>query len=149
MAESSHHKVRVLAYAGHVNASAVRLRGRIVRYGKALDAGEGLFTRLRAMLAIYNSRELAGVTVRIEGYGQSHDVDIDEEGYFKLEIAIDQPLPEATGWEHVTISVPGRDRAVDHQSPEHRPRERSAGGPGAPATSDPLRADTSPAPRSG
>ena len=60
-------KVRVLAYAGYRNASAIRLRGRIVRYSKALDAGEGLFTRLRAMLAIYNSRELARVTVRIEG----------------------------------------------------------------------------------
>lgn len=101
--------VRLLAYAGYRNASAVRLRGRVVRYGKPLDAGEGLLARMRAMLAIYNSRELAGVTARIEGYGQSHEVVTDEEGYFQLEMRIDQPLPETTRWEHVTITVPGRE----------------------------------------
>lgn len=104
----SDRKVRLLAYAGYRNASAVRLRGRIVRYAKPLDAGEGVLGRVRAMLAIYNSRELAGVTVRIQGYGQSHDIITDEEGYFLLEMTIDQPLPETTRWEHVTISVPDR-----------------------------------------
>lgn len=98
----------MLTYAGYRNVSAVRVKGRIVRYAKPLDAGEGLLTRMRAMLAIYNSRELAGVTVRIEGYGQTHDVVSDEEGYFHLEMTIDEPLPETTRWEHVTISVPDR-----------------------------------------
>lgn len=109
LVQPSEHKVRVLAYAGYRNAQAARLKGRIVRYGEPLDAGKGLFSRLRAMLAIYNSRELAGVTVRVDGYGQSHDVVTDEEGYFQLELAIDQPLPDATRWEHVMICVPGRD----------------------------------------
>jgi phosphatidate phosphatase APP1 len=80
-----------------------------LKYAKPLDAGEGILGRMRAMLAIYNSRELAGVTVRIEGYGQSHDIITDEEGYFQLEMTIDQPLPDTTRWEHVTVSVPGRE----------------------------------------
>lgn len=101
-------EVRLLTYAGYRNARALRLRGRIVRYSKPLDAGEGLLTRMRAMLAIYNSRELAGVAVRIQGYEQSHDVITDEEGYFELEMPIDKPLPATTRWEYVTVSVPNR-----------------------------------------
>ena len=103
------HKVRLLAYAGYRNARAVRLKGRIVRYAKPLDAGEGLLARMRAMLAIYNSQELPGVTVHIAGYGQAHEVVTDDEGYFDLEMLIDQPLPETTRWEQVMISVPGRE----------------------------------------
>jgi phosphatidate phosphatase APP1 len=108
-AGSRDRKVRLLAYAGYRSARAARLKGRIVRYSKPLDAGEGLLTRMRAMLAIYNSQELPGVTVHIEGYGQSHDAVTDEEGYFDLELAIDQPLPETTRWEKVSISAPGRE----------------------------------------
>ncbi|AUW59334.1 hypothetical protein C1T17_15815 [Sphingobium sp. SCG-1] len=109
MFDEGNHKVRLLAYAGYRNAAAVRLKGRVVRFAKPLDADEGMLVRLRAMLAIYNSRELPGVTVRIEGYGQSCDVASDEEGYFELELPIDQPLPDKTGWEYVTLSVPGRE----------------------------------------
>jgi phosphatidate phosphatase APP1 len=104
--DSRDDKVRLLAYAGYRSAAAVRLKGRIVRYAKPLDAGEGLLTRMRAMLAIYNSQEVPGVSVRIEGYGQAHDVVTDEEGYFHLEMAIDQSLPATTQWEQVAMSVP-------------------------------------------
>ncbi|MCP3732520.1 DUF2183 domain-containing protein [Sphingomonas sp. MG17] len=102
-------KVRLLAYAGYRSATAVRLRGRVVRYTRPLDAGEGLLVRMRAMLAIYNSQELPGVTVHIEGYGQSREIVTDDEGYFDLQMAIDQPLPQSTRWERVTLSAPGRD----------------------------------------
>ncbi|MES2492782.1 MAG: phosphatase domain-containing protein [Pseudomonadota bacterium] len=102
-------KVRLLAYAGYRNATTARVKGRMVRYAKPLDAGEGLLSRVRAMLAIYNSQELPGVTVRIDGYGQTHEVVSDDEGYFELELQIDEPLPPTTQWEHVSISVPGRD----------------------------------------
>lgn len=101
-------KVRLLAYAGYRNATAVRLKGRVVRWTKPLNAGEGLLSRMRAMLAIYNSQELPGITVRIEGYGQSHDVVTDKEGYFDLEMMIDRPLPQSTTWEQVAVSVPDR-----------------------------------------
>lgn len=102
-------KVRLLAYAGYRSATAVRVRGRIVRYTQSLDADEGMLARLRAMLAIYNSKELPGVTVRVEGYGQVHDVVTDEEGYFEFELSIERPLPETTRWEQVILSVPDRE----------------------------------------
>ena len=101
-------KVRLLAYAGYRNERTVRLKGRVVRYEKPLDAGEGLATRLIAMLEIYNSNELPGIAVKCEGYGQMREIATDEEGYFDFELAIDQPLPATTQWEHVTLSTPGR-----------------------------------------
>jgi phosphatidate phosphatase APP1 len=102
-------KVRLLAYAGYRNDKIVRLKGRIVGYEKPLDAGEGLATRLIAMLEIYNSNELPGIAVECEAYGQVRTLVTDEEGYFDFELAIDQPLPAATQWEHVTLSTPGRE----------------------------------------
>jgi len=107
-------KVRLLAYAGYRNAVAARVKGRIVRYSKPLDAGEGLLSRMRAMLAIYNSQELHGVTVRIDGYGQTHEVVSDDEGYFELEMRLDMPLPPTTQWEQVRMSV--LDRATETPS---------------------------------
>jgi phosphatidate phosphatase APP1 len=102
-------KVRILAYAGHRNAARMHLKGRIVRYEKPLDAGEGMLTRMRAMMAIYNSKELPGLAVRLEAYGQAHEAITDEEGYFTFDLPIARPLPEATQWERVTLSTPGRE----------------------------------------
>jgi len=107
--EGRDRKVRLLAYAGYRNATAARVSGRVLRYTEPLDAGEGLLSRMRAMLAIYNSQELAEVTVQIDGYGQSHHVVSDDEGYFNLEMAIDRPLPETTRWEQVSMTVIGRE----------------------------------------
>src|SRR3990170_6510936 len=78
-------KVRILAYAGYRNAHHLRIKGRIVRDEKPLDAGDGLATRLRAMMEIYNSNEIPGVTVRCEAEGHVSEVASDDEGYFDFE----------------------------------------------------------------
>ncbi len=109
-------KVRMLAYAGYRNAQEVRVSGRIVRYDDPLDAGEGLISRTRAMMAIYNSHEVPGVAVRCEGFGQSVDMVSDEEGYVSFAIPIDRPLPATTIWEAVRFSTP--DRAAQTESVE-------------------------------
>ena len=110
LAEGEGHdrKVRLLAYAGYRNENCARVRGRIVRYEKPLDAGEGLLTRFRAMLEIYNSNELPGIDVRCEGYGRSDSCTTDEEGYFSFDLELSAPLPEQTKWESVLLSTPGR-----------------------------------------
>jgi phosphatidate phosphatase APP1 len=99
-------KVRVLAYAGYRNDLVARLKGRIVRYEKPLDAGEGLLTRLHAMMEIYNSNELAGVPVRCEAYGHVYETITDVEGYFDFEVPVNEALPACTRWEQVTILTP-------------------------------------------
>jgi phosphatidate phosphatase APP1 len=102
-------RVRMLAYAGYRNDRIVRVSGRIVRYGKPLDAGEGMLSRMRAMLAIYDSKELPGIAVRCEGYGLTVDTVTDEEGYFRFELPAATPLPASTIWEQMTLSTPGRE----------------------------------------
>lgn len=102
-------KVRTLAYAGYRNDRSLRLKGRIVRYEKPLDAGDGLATRLRAMMEIYNSKELPGVTVRCDAYGHVSEVATDDEGYFDFDLDIARPLPLRTAWDHVIVSTPGRE----------------------------------------
>jgi phosphatidate phosphatase APP1 len=107
--EGQDRKVRLLAYAGYRNELTVRLKGRVVRYKKPLNAGEGMLARLRAMMEIYNSHELSGVAVRLEGYGLTFETVTDEEGYLHFELPVEQPLPETTRWEQVTLSTPGRE----------------------------------------
>ena len=98
--------VRLLAYAGYRNADEVRIRGRVVRYRKALDAGEGFWTRFRAMMEIYNSHEVPGITIRLEGYGHVLETRTDHDGYFTFSFPPDRALPSETSWEHVTLSTP-------------------------------------------
>jgi phosphatidate phosphatase APP1 len=102
-------KVRLLAYAGYRNARLARLRGRIVRYAQPLDAGDGMLARLKAMLEIYNSHELPGVEIRLDGYDGTFTAVTDEEGYFDFEIPVDRPLPTKTAWEQAILSTPGRE----------------------------------------
>lgn len=109
LGEGYDRKVRLLAYAGYRNAHEVRISGRVVRYEKPLDGGEGTLLRLRAMMAIYNSDELPGVPVRCEAYGHMVETNTDDEGYFSLVLPIDAPLPDATGWETATLSTPDRE----------------------------------------
>jgi phosphatidate phosphatase APP1 len=111
--EHEERKVRILAYAGYRNDRELRLRGRIVRYKAPLDARQGTLSRLRAMMEIYNSHELPGVTVQLDGYGQSAETVTDEEGYFSFSLPLAAPRPETTAWERVTISTPG----VEAQKP--------------------------------
>lgn len=102
-------KVRMLAYAGYRNASEIRVMGRILRFAESLDPDQRLLSRVRAMLAIYNSHEVSGVTVRIEHDRHTAETLSDEEGYFSFAIPADRPLPPMTIWEAVTLSTPGRE----------------------------------------
>lgn len=101
-------RVRVLAYAGYRTTERLHLKGRVVRHAPPLGAAESMWDRLRAMIAIYNSDELAGVRVQLDAYGRVHETETDEEGYFHFVPEVAQPLPAATEWEHVSISTPGR-----------------------------------------
>lgn len=102
-------RVRLVAYAGYRDAARVRLRGRVLRFEEPLKPAARFTSRLRALIATYNSAELAGVAVRIDGYGRTAETVSDAEGYFAFEFAIpDMPLPSATAWETVTLTAPGR-----------------------------------------
>jgi len=87
----------------------VRVTGRVVRFAPGLTKAVGTWDRLRAMVAIYNSDELADVAVRIDGYGRNSDTVTDEEGYFAFDMAVACGPPSETTWEQVILSTPGRE----------------------------------------
>lgn len=99
-------KVRLLPYAGYRTATRLHLKGRVVREGKVLRPGTYTLTRLRAMMNIYNSREVPGVAVRLEGYGLSGETVSDEEGYFHFNLPLGETLPPKTRWDQVLIAGP-------------------------------------------
>lgn len=101
-------RVRMLAYAGYRNGAEMRVSGRIVRYAEPLKTGRSTWSKARAMMAIYNSHEVAGVDVRCAFDGEQHDAVSDEEGYFHFSLPVHRPLPSATIWEAATLSTPGR-----------------------------------------
>lgn len=102
-------RVRLVAYAGYRNAGRVRVRGRVVRHtepgGPGTLAIAGPIARIRAMVAIYHTAEVPGVTVRLDSYGLSTESVSDEEGYFAFDLAADVPLPPHTSWESVTLTA--------------------------------------------
>lgn len=103
-------KLRILTYAGYRNETEARLSGRIVEYRQPLDPGTGTISRLRAMLAIYESDEVPGVRIAAEGYGGHFETRTDGEGYFTFRIPLSgRALPVRTGWEEVTLSLPDRE----------------------------------------
>ncbi|RVT90441.1 App1 family protein [Sphingomonas crocodyli] len=99
-------RVRMLAYAGFRNARELSVSGRIVRFAEPLDPDEGFLARLRAMLAIYISHELADVPVRLDHSAGRYDTLSDDEGYFHFSIPINEALPAVTRWEAVTLTTP-------------------------------------------
>lgn len=107
--EGHEQRVRVLAYAGYRTQERVHVKGRVVRFAPGLTKAVGTWDRLRAMMAIYNSDELAEVPVRVDGYGQSANTVTDEEGYFAFDMAVARALPEKTMWEQVVLSTPDRE----------------------------------------
>lgn len=94
--EPSGDKLRMLAFAGYRNATELRVKGRMVRFAEPLTAGSDTWYRIKAMLAIYNSHEVAGVAVRCETDGDVFEALSDDEGYFDFVIPIAKPLLPST-----------------------------------------------------
>ena len=99
--------LQILPYAGYRNGSELRVSGRVVEYRQPLAPAERTFDKLRAMWSLYNSQEVAGVTVRCDAFGLSATCVSDDEGYIEFSIAIDCELPATALWEFVRLSLPG------------------------------------------
>ncbi len=99
--------LRKLANAGYRTPTELRIRGRMVRFAEGLARPDSTWSRFRMMLAIYNSHEVAGVTIRCVAGEIDAETLSDEEGYFDFAIPQTRPLPSTTVWEKVTLSTPG------------------------------------------
>ena len=98
--------IRIAGFAGYRTHNSARIKGRVLLDQPERAAARNDWQRFRAMLSLYNSREVADIPVRCEGYGISADAVSDAEGYFSFELPVGDALPAETLWEQVTLSAP-------------------------------------------
>ena len=95
---------------GTGTSGEAHVRGRVVEFRESLKPTASTLSRLRAMMAIYESDEVPGVRMVADGYGGRHECVTDSEGYFEFVIPLpDRPLPDTTTWEEITLSAPDRE----------------------------------------
>ena len=97
-------------YFGHATPTTVILRGRVLsrkvkKNVKAVEADASLWTNFKAMIALFNTREMSNIRITCLG----HETRSDEEGYFEL---ILPRTKNQTGWiEHKVCFGDGDDCA--------------------------------------
>ncbi|GAB3505652.1 DUF2183 domain-containing protein [Spirosoma knui] len=100
---------KIVYYRGFGSPTAVWLKGRVLRE-KDLSTPSDNDTFWQNLLATYQrfeSDEVAGVTVRIETFGQTHTAVTDEEGYFEVTVNPPNDLPPGRVWFPVRYSLDG------------------------------------------
>lgn len=93
-------------YLGYAARDRLIVRGRVLTSLRRAepDPGQSRLTNLRQMLGLFLTNEVAGVTVETQG-GRTQT---DEEGYFTLELANEDP---PTGWTRLALALEGHDVA--------------------------------------
>lgn len=89
-------------YFGHATPTEIILRGRVlsrrsVKSAKEMDDDPSLWTNFKAMIALFNTREISDVKVTCREY----ETFSDEEGYFEL--ALPRPVDQI-GWTNHIVS---------------------------------------------
>jgi len=100
---------RIVYYRGFGSPTAVWLSGRVLRQ-RDLSTPSDQDTFWQNLLATYQrfgSREVPGVTVRVEAFGQTHTVVTNEDGFFEATINPPNDLPPGRAWFPVRYSLDG------------------------------------------
>lgn len=105
--------VRLVGYTGFETREAVHLKGRVLLDRPMPEGGESDWARFRMMMALYNSHELGGVTVRCEAHDETAETVSDEEGYFSFTIPHGDGQPAQTRWNDYHITAPHRDAKIE------------------------------------
>lgn len=101
----------IIPYFGHATPTSVILRGRVLSRKKkktirTIAADASLWTNFKAMIALFNTRELSGICVTCQG----KEAKSDEEGYFEL--SLPRP-PNETGWVSYKVCFDEGDYCID------------------------------------
>ncbi|AUD05095.1 App1 family protein [Spirosoma pollinicola] len=100
---------RIIYYRGFGSPTAVWLTGRVLRQHD-LSTPSDRDTFWQNLLATYQrfgSRDVPGVTVRIDAFGQQYTAITDNDGYFALTINPPENLPVGRAWFPVRYSLDG------------------------------------------
>jgi phosphatidate phosphatase APP1 len=101
--------IQLIGYLGHRSHDAIHIRARVLAAQALPEPGHSGWSRLRAMMALYDTRELENIAVRAEFGGQALEMRSDEDGHVKMRLPCAAPLPATTGWESVTLSAEAAD----------------------------------------
>ncbi|WP_461150258.1 App1 family protein [Spirosoma pulveris] len=114
---------RIIYYRGFGSPTAVWLTGRVLRQ-RDLSTPSDRDTFLQNLLATYQrfgSREVAGIPVRIEAFGQTHTAVTNEDGFFAVTINPPNDLPPGRAWFPVRYSLDGVEQPATDLSEERMP----------------------------
>lgn len=107
-------ELRVVGYAGHGTDRALHVEGRLIeRKAEAGDPGESsLWENIKSTARRLESDEIPGARIRARFRGGAWDVWTDNEGFFKLDVPLDEPLE--AGWHDVELEVVESLKEDDH-----------------------------------
>ena len=102
----------VVAYRGHATDRALFLKGRVLEDpGLApADPDASLVSNARDMLRRFESDEIAGARVRASFGAAACEVTSDEEGYIRIHLDLDAPLPSDAHVHEVRLDLLGTPR---------------------------------------
>jgi len=101
----------IIPYFGHATPTSVILRGRVLsrklkKPVEDVEADASLWTNFKAMIALFNTREISGISITCQG----QETRSDEEGYFELILPRNQ---NETGWIKHTVRFGDADSRAD------------------------------------
>ncbi|HEX2736277.1 MAG TPA: phosphatase domain-containing protein [Polyangiaceae bacterium] len=102
-------ELKIVAYRGYGTPRRIQLKGRILEDTQSWvpQADDSLFTNLRYMFRRFNSNEVPEVQVRAAFSSSSVTGTTDDEGYFNLDLALDDSPRDANGWQRAEFEVVG------------------------------------------
>lgn len=100
---------QIIYYRGFGSPNAVWLTGRVLRQNELTSpADRGSFwDNLSATVSRFLTKEVGGITVRIETFGQTFRTVTNEEGYFDITINPDIELPAGRAWFPIRYALEG------------------------------------------
>ncbi len=97
--------MQLIGYTGHRGVDAVHIRARVLAAKALPQPGTSTWSRMRAMMALYNTDKLSGITAYADLDGERITMVSDDDGHIKMRMPCDRPLPKNTGWEKLQLTA--------------------------------------------
>lgn len=105
----------IVPFRGHASETRLHLKGRVLDGAPVATADENasLLANARDMLQRFESDEVRGARIRATFGASTCDVVSDEEGYFRIHLDLDEPLPVDARTQTVRLDLLGAPRHPD------------------------------------
>ncbi len=97
--------IQLIGYTGHRSENAVHIRARVLAEKALPRPGASTWSRMRAMMALYNTEELSNIAAYVEMDGRHIAIKSDDDGHIKMRVPSNAALPPNTDWEAITLNA--------------------------------------------